>query len=98
MEVEMFHPDNKKAKVKVTNAQQEAGFRKMGFVDAPVKESKDLEAASTDPLVAKPDADSSKEAPKSGEADTTSDVDKKNEAAKGSDQKLASHKTEKGTK
>lgn len=40
MEVTMFHPDNKDAKVLVTNEQQYAGYKKMGFVDAPENEEK----------------------------------------------------------
>lgn len=44
MEVTMFHSDNPKNKVVVTNDQQRAGYLKMGFVAAPENEKKNPEA------------------------------------------------------
>lgn len=41
MEVTMFHPNDPKNKVVVTNDQQYAGYKKMGFQDAPENEQKD---------------------------------------------------------
>lgn len=77
MEVTLVHPDNEDQKVKVTNQIQYDAFKARGFVDVAEDKKKDLKAAQTPSLQAKPEADASKK------ADLKSDTDKKNEKAEG---------------
>lgn len=79
MEVTLVHPDNKDGKVVVTNQIQYDAFKARGFVDVKESESKDLKAAKTSGLQAKPEADASKDNQVKQPVSPKSDTDKKNE-------------------